>query len=77
MAEYKDELDEPESVTWLDDEEMLISDVWTLSIGSDSIGNIVCNYDVVKDYSKKYKLEHIEVFRVCKYMMNEFNSKKK
>ena len=75
MAEYKDELDEPDSVTWLDDEEMLISDVWMLCVESGFSGAI-CNYDVVKDCCKKYKFDTIDVFRVCKSMTNEFNKEK-
>jgi len=72
LAEYRDKLDEPDSVTWLDDEEMMVSDVWTLSIESGFSG-AVCNYEVVKDSCRKYKLDTIDVFRVCKSMTNEFN----
>ena len=69
MAEYKDELDDPDDVTWLDEEEMAISGIWTLSMES-GLSSAVCNYDVVKDSCKKYKFDTIEVFRVCKSMAN-------
>jgi len=73
LAEYKDELDEPDDVTWLDDEEMIISVIWTLSIENGGFIGTVCNYDVVRDGCKKYKLDTIDVFRVCKSMANELN----
>jgi len=74
LAKYKDKLDEPEDVTWLDEEEMLISDIWILSIESGFSGAI-CNYNVVKDSCKKYKFDTIDVFRVCKSMTNELSDK--
>ena len=72
MAEYKDELDEPDDVTWLDEEEIMISGIWTLSMES-GLSGAVCNYDVVKDSCKKYKFDTIDVFRVCKSMTNELS----
>jgi len=74
LAKYKDELDEPDNVTWLDDEEMIISDIWTLSIES-GFSSEVCNYDVVRDSCKKYKFDTIDVFRVCKSMTKELSDK--
>jgi len=74
LAEYKNELDEPNSVTWLDDEEMIISDIWMLSVESGFSG-AVCNYEVVKDSCRKYKFDTIDVFRVCKTMTYELRDK--
>jgi len=61
-------------VTWLDDEEMMISDIWMLSIESGFSG-ATSNYEVVKDSCKKYKFDTIDVFRVCKLMTYEFSDK--
>lgn len=62
-------------MTWLDDtEEALIADIWLLSFQSD-ISGASNNYSVVKDACKKYKMDIIDVFKVCKSMTSHATKK--
>lgn len=73
---YRDNLADDVSVTWLDDyEEQSISDIWLLSLES-SMNGAVCNYVVIKDCTKKYNFDCLEVYGVCKILTNIINENK-
>lgn len=74
MEKYKDDLSEDIDIIWLEGEEHEISDVWLLSLES-GFNGATCSYQIVKDFCKQKKLDIIEVFRVCKTMTDNFNSK--
>ena len=40
------------------------------------MGGVNTNYEVVKYASKRYKLDHLEVLRVCKVMNGEYQKDK-
>ena len=62
-------------VTWLEDEEeFYIADLWLLSLDAGFSGAI-CNYDVVRDSCKREKMDITKVYRVCKSMTAQMNSK--
>ncbi len=58
-----------------DNEEYLMIGCFTLSLRS-GMSSVECDYMIVRDFCKRYKLDTLAVFRVCKAMVGELNSKK-
>lgn len=56
-----------------DNEEVLVIRCFMLSIES-GFSSVNVNYQVVRDFSKKYKLDSIELYQVIKSMAGELNS---
>ena len=52
----------------------MIADIWQLSMTS-SMNGAVADYQVIKDASKRYKLDSLEVLRVIKGMNGVFGEK--
>ena len=75
MQKYRGTLENEDEVTWLDNEELVISDVWLLSLEPLGMGGMSCNYQIIKDYSKQNILDYLEVYRVCKSMTSVLNEK--
>jgi len=59
----------------LDEEERLMLECFSLSLSSNGFG-VSVDYKIVKDYTKRYKLETIEVLKVLKLMTKELGAKK-
>jgi len=58
-----------------DDEEITVIRCFTLSLKS-GFNSAEIEYQVVRDFSKKYKMDIIELFEITKRMCSIFNDKK-
>ena len=70
LQDYKGEIES--GVTWLDEEELKIVDAFLLSLTSNGF-SLGVDYEIIKDYSKKFNLDSIEVLNVLKAMVGVYN----
>ncbi len=69
-------MDEDAVMRPLDEWEMLVIQCFTISLES-GMNGIETNYHVVRDFSKKYAFDVIELYQIIKSMAGELNSGRK